>query len=285
MDEADSDSDSNWDTTSIDPGSVVSVVDVDVAGASASGRFDVGAEGTGCSASASGSAPVALGFAGVLASADCVFDAAGSDDDALLQRAEAEAAASRSGLLLQGSNQKARSSWSIPRGPQAASDGGRPASVPMRSSFAGADQTCICPMPSAGHHDYVLLISAYQQFLLKRREWASGSAFGRSIEFSAVPLLQLPLEMRVTVDDDRCHPQSTSVLLTWAPSRGLVASPAECAVTSLKFGAAYILLRNALAPPLLEVLLEASREALNTRPFTRPTLRASRAECWFGHQP
>ena len=91
--------------------------------------------------------------------------------------------------------------------------------------------------------------------------------------------------MRVTVEDERGRPQSTSVLLTWAPSRGLVASPAECAVASLKFRAAYFLLRNALAPQLLEVLLEVSREALNARPSTRPMLQASRAERWFRHQP
>ena len=108
------------------------------------------------------------------------------------------------------------------------------------------------PMPSAGHHDFVLMISAYQRFLLQRREWASGSAFARSIEFSAAPQLHLPLEVRVTVEDDLGRPQSTSVLLAWAPSRGLVASPAECAMASLKFRAAYFLLRNALAPPLLE---------------------------------
>ena len=50
------------------------------------------------------------------------------------------------------------------------------------------------------------------------------------------------------------------------------------AVASLKFRAAYFLLRNALAPQLLDVLLEASREALNTRPTTRPTLQASHTE-------
>ena len=80
------------------------------------------------------------------------------------------------------------------------------------------------------------------------------------------------------MEDDRGRPQSTSVLLTWAPSRDLVASPAECAVASLKFRAAYFLLRSALAPQLFEVLLEASLTALNARPSTRPTLQASRAD-------
>jgi hypothetical protein len=75
------------------------------------------------------------------------------------------------------------------------------------------------------------------------------------------------------------------VLLTWAPSRGLVVSPSECAAACLKFRAAYSLLRSALSPRLLEVLLEASRTALNARPSTRPTIQASRAERWYGHQP
>ena len=69
-------------------------------------------------------------------------------------------------------------------------------------------------MPSGGHNDFVLMISAYQRFLLQHRGWASGSALACSIEFLTAPLLQLPLEMRVTVEDDRGRPQSTSVLLT-----------------------------------------------------------------------
>jgi hypothetical protein len=71
------------------------------------------------------------------------------------------------------------------------------------------------------------------------------------------------------------------VLLEWVPSRGLVASPAECAVASLKYRnrrAAYFLLRNSLAPQLLGLLLEASREALNARPSTRPAA----ARAWLG---
>jgi len=87
------------------------------------------------------------------------------------------------------------------------------------------------------------------------------------------------------VEDECGRPQSTSVLLTWAPSRRLVAFPSECAAACLKFRAAYFLLRSALAPRLLEVLLEASRTALNARPSTRPTLQALRAERWYGHQP
>ena len=98
------------------------------------------------------------------------------------------------------------------------------------------------------------MVTEYQRFLMQRRRWASGSAFARSIEFSAAPEVMLPLDLCVTVEDESGRLQSTSVLLTWAPSRGLVASPAECAVASLKFRAAYFLLRNALAPQLLEVL-------------------------------
>jgi hypothetical protein len=120
---------------------------------------------------------------------------------------------------------------------------------------------------------------------MQRRKWASGSAFARSIEFSAAPQVMLPLDLCVTVEDDSGRLQSTSVLLTWAPSRGLVASPSECAAACLKLRAAYSLLRYALAPRLLEVLLEASRMALNARPSTRPTLQASRTERWYGHQP
>ncbi len=52
----------------------------------------------------------------------------------------------------------------------------------------------------------------------------------------------------------------------------------ECAVGILKFRAAYFLLRNSLAPRSLELLLEASREAMNGRPSTRPAVRASRTE-------
>ena len=91
--------------------------------------------------------------------------------------------------------------------------------------------------------------------------------------------------MCVTVEDECGRLQSTSVLLTWAPSRGRVESPSECAAACLKFRAAYSLLRSALSPRLLEVLLEASRTALNARPSTRPTIQASRAERWYGHQP
>jgi hypothetical protein len=140
------------------------------------------------------------------------------------------------------------------------------------------------PMSGGRHNDFVLMLAAYQRFFLKRQEWASGSAFARSIEFSVAPLFQLPLEVRVTVEDERGRPQSTSLQLTWAPSRGLMASPAECAVASLKFRAAYFLLCNALAPQLLEVLLEASRELLKVRQSTRPTLQALRTERCFGHQ-
>ena len=114
------------------------------------------------------------------------------------------------------------------------------------------------------------MVPAYQRFLSERRKWASGSAFDRSIEFSVAPQIMLPLEVYVTVEDECGRLQSTSVLLTWAPSRGLVASPSECAAACLKFRAAYFLLRSALAPRLLEVLLEASREALNTRPLHPP---------------
>ena len=137
----------------------------------------------------------------------------------------------------------------------------------------------------AGRKDLTLMITHFQRFLSQRRKWASGSAFLRSIEFSVAPQVMLPLEVCVTVEDECGRLQSTSVLLTWAPSRGLVASPSECAAACLKFRAAYSLLRSALAPRLLEVLLEVSRTALNARPSTRPTLQASRAERWYGHQP
>ena len=46
------------------------------------------------------------------------------------------------------------------------------------------------------------MITEYQRFLLQRRGLASGSAFARSIEFSAAPQLTLPLEMCVTVEDE-----------------------------------------------------------------------------------
>ena len=141
------------------------------------------------------------------------------------------------------------------------------------------------PMGGAGRKDLTLMVTHYQRFLSQRRKWASGSAFVRSIEFSIAPQIMLPLEVRVTVEDECGRLQSTGVLLKWAPSRGLVASPSECAAACLKFRAAYSLLRYALAPRLLEVLLEASRMALNARPSTRPTLQASRTERWYGHQP
>jgi hypothetical protein len=141
------------------------------------------------------------------------------------------------------------------------------------------------PMGGAGRKDLTLMITHFQRFLSQRRKWASGSAFLRSIEFSVAPQVQLPLEVCVTVEDECGRPQSTNVLLKWAPSRGLVVSPSECAAACLKLRAAYSLLRYALAPRLLEVLLEASRMALNARPSTRPTLQASRTERWYGHQP
>ena len=62
-------------------------------------------------------------------------------------------------------------------------------------------------------------------------------------------------------------------------------SPSESAVAKVKFRAVYYMQRHALAPSLLGPLLEASRLALNVRPSTRPMVRASGAEAWFGHQP
>ena len=57
-------------------------------------------------------------------------------------------------------------------------------------------------------------------------------------------------------------------------------------MASLKFRAGCFLPRYSLASRLLELLLEASREALNARPSTRPpAVRSSRAECWFVQQP
>ena len=97
-----------------------------------------------------------------------------------------------------------------------------------------------------------------------------------------------PPELVSSDDEDERRVQATTrgCRLPEAPTCPECFTPGipGCFLASLKFRAAYFLLRNALAPQLLEVLLKASREALNARPSTRPTLQASRAERWFGHQ-